>query len=123
MVSAMRIAVDGMVRATSGLNLRAGRGTNTAILAVLVKDALAWVVGAPVGDWVLVDVSGWTKDGVRLWTDEDERSTVKATLRAGSAGSVGDRPEQGGPEQGVWRRVTVRGYVSVGFVAVVDGPA
>lgn len=113
-MSAMRIAVDGMVRATTGLNLRAGRGTNTAILAVLVKDALAWVGGAPVGDWVLVDVSGWTNDGVRLWTDEDERSTVKATLR----GAGTDQPEQG-----VWRRVTVRGYVSVGFVAVVDGPA
>lgn len=117
----MRIAADGMVRASTGLNLRAGRGTNTAILAVLVKDALARVVGAPVGDWVLVDVSGWTNDGVRLWTDGDERSTVKATLRAGSVGPVrgasNDRPEQG-----VWRRVTVRGYVSMGFVTVVDGP-
>lgn len=106
----MRLAKGALARTTNGLNLRAGAGTQHSVVAVLKKDALLWAVEDPAAGWVRVEMNGWTQDGKTICFEDDELSGVKATKNASATA-------------GEWQAVTLAGYVSTGYLSVVDGPA
>ena len=115
----MKMTAGALARTTSDLNLRSEpRVTDGNIVAVLVKDALAWAVADPAGLWVKVRANGWTVDGKTLYFEADTRSGVKATVRQPAA-----LVYEGEPDPGGWRRASLVGYVSTGYLTVVDGPA
>ena len=95
----MKIAKGGLLRTTTGLNMRSSRGVQPDnLVAALVLDALLHPL----------------QDGVT-----DDRATVKATLK----GAVSRVVRTEGP----WSFVEIDGFVSYGpvskpYVAVVDGP-
>lgn len=114
----MVIDTGALLRTKSGLNMRtkAGATTSDTILAVLVKDALCWALTKPAGGWVKTTVRGWTLDGKALYFEPDERSGAKATVKKASALAYLAARE------GDWRYAEVSGFVSAGFLLVVDGP-
>lgn len=102
------IVSGSQVRTTANLNVRATPGG--ALVATLQADTLAQALGKPVDGWLRVISHGHTQDGLKLYSDPDSRSTLKAIVHgAGSAGA--------------WRAADVEGCVSVKHLAVVDGPA
>lgn len=112
----MVIAAGGQVRTTSGLNVRSvpvAPADN--ILATAVKDAILHPVAAPAGNWVKVELRGWTRDGQKLYFEPDERSGVKATVAQPAKLETVSEAEG-------WRFVRLAGYVSTGYVSVIDGP-
>ena len=111
----MKVATGGLVRTTSGLNFRAGRGTGHKLLAVLNLDALLHPLEDGTGSWLHARLYGWRhKDGADLYTDPDERAAKKARLTGGVPGVVS--------KDGEWNFVVLDGYVSSDYVTVVDGP-
>lgn len=111
----MKVAAGGLVRATSGLNFRAGRGTSHERLAVLVADALLHPLEGVVDGWVHARLYGWQlgKSGELLF-DPYATATKKATLTGGVVSVLA--------KEGEWNFVSLDGYVSAGYVVVVDGP-
>lgn len=111
----------GQVRTTSGLNLRVGAGTNHSSVAVLGKDVILHVLDVPHGGWLEVALMGWVSDDdpATVYSEPDARSSLKTASRSllKSAQVTEIRRE------GAWREVRVVGFVSTGFVVVVDGPA
>ena len=111
----MRVAAGGLVRATSGLNFRAGRGTNHERLAVLVKDVLLHSLEGIVDGWVYARLYGWQLGkSSELLFDPYATATKKATLTGGVATVVA--------KDGQWNLVTLDGYVSSKHIVAVDGP-
>lgn len=117
----MKIAKGGLLRTTTGLNMRSSRGVQQDnLVASLVLDVLLHPLQDGVTDWVQVRLLGW-RSGVskKLYSDPDDRSTVKATLK----GAVSRVAHTDGP----WSFVEIDGFVSYGpvnrpYVVVVDGP-
>lgn len=117
----MKIAAGGLVRTTTGLNLRSEpRVAAGNILATAAAGALLHPLGAPLtgsaNGWVQVEVWGWaTGVADRLYFEPDELSGVKARVIEPAALLAVSTT-------GAWRFVKLAGYVSTGFVSVVDGP-
>lgn len=101
----MKIIPGAILRATTGLNMRATPGG--AIVATLAAGALVEALGKPVDGWLRVAARGWTQDDKTLYTDTDTLAAVKAAVRSAAP----------------WRFVTVQGAVAVSHLEVVDGPA
>jgi hypothetical protein len=103
----MKMVKDGVVRATANLNLRSGPGASHPRLATIQRDVLAQVLADPAGGWVKVQVDGWaraSKPNV-VHCEPDERASVEATRAADD-----------------WQAVSLVGFVSTGYLVVVDGP-
>lgn len=113
----MNIAAGGQVRTTSGLNIRSAPAAPADnILATAVKDAILHVVASPAGNWVKVELRGWARaGGKQVYIEPDERGGVKATVA--QPGKLETVSEAEG-----WRFVRLAGYVSTGYVSVIDGP-
>lgn len=116
----MRMAEGGLVRTTSGLNLRVGAGTKHSSVAVVQKDVLLHVLGLPTsGGWVEVALMGWAEDGdpQKVYSEPDVRSSLDASFSLLKSAFVTEVRREG-----TWRELRVVGFVSTGFVVVVDGP-
>ncbi len=117
----MKIAKDGLLRTTTGLNMRSSRGVQQDnLVAALVMGALLHPLQDGVSDWVNVRVIGWHSSASnKLYSDPDARSTVKATLKGAVPAAI--------RTEGPWSFVKLDGFVSYGpadkpYVVVVDGP-
>ena len=115
----MKMAEGGLVRTTSGLNLRVGAGTMHSSVAVVQKDVLLHVLGLPVNGWVEVALQGWAEDGdpLKVFSEPDERSSLDASFSLLKSAFVTEVRREG-----TWRELRVVGFVSTGFLVVVDGP-
>lgn len=115
----MRMVEGGQVRTTSGLNLRVGAGTQHSSVAVVQKDVLLHVLGLPANGWVEVALMGWAEDGdpTRVYSEPDKRSSLDASFSLLKSAFVTEVRREG-----TWRELRVVGFVSTGFVVVVDGP-
>ena len=111
----------GEVRTTTGLHLRAAAGTQHGSVATLEPDVILHVLDVPHDGWVEVALMGWVADDdpatVYCWPDA--RSSLKTAKRSllKSAFVTEIRRE------GAWRELRIVGFVSTGFLVVVDGPA
>lgn len=115
----------GLARTTTGLNLRAGVGTQHSAVATLVADCLVHLLDEPHNGWVEVALWGWVNDRdlTQVYAEPDTRSAVKAKRSLlKSAYMVDVRRE------GEWREVNILGFVAIRdqrkvFLVVEDGPA
>ncbi|MCB0041922.1 MAG: SH3 domain-containing protein [Caldilinea sp.] len=116
----MRMVNGGEVRTTTGLNLRVAAGTNHSSVAVLGKDVILHVLDVPHDGWVEVALMGWVSDAdpATVYCEPDARSSLKTASRSllKSAFVTEIRRE------GAWRELRIVGFVSTGFLVVVDGP-
>ncbi len=110
----------GEVRTTTGLNLRAGAGTQHSSVAVVAKDVILHVLDVPRGGWVEVALQGWVADDdpATMYSEADARSSLKIASRSLLKSAFVTETRR----VGTWREVRVIGHVSTGFLVVVDGP-
>ena len=115
----MKMVEGGQVRTTTGLNLRVGAGTMHSSVAVVQKDVLLHVLGLPTNGWLEVALMGWAEDGdpTQVYSEPDKRSSLDASFSLLKSAFVTEVRRDG-----TWRELRVVGFVSTGFVVVVDGP-
>ena len=100
----MKLVVNAQAKTKSNLRLREGAGTSFATIAILQTDVIVVALESSVKNWVRVKVNGWTLDDKKIYSEPDERSSIKATRNK------------------TWKQVTLTGYVSTTYLTVIDGP-
>lgn len=102
----MRLAQGAVGRTKTGLRLRVGPGVDHEQVATLKAGVLVRLLADPASGWAQVEADGHTLDGKTIYSEPDATSSIDATRGAAQ-----------------WQAVTLTGYVSAGYLEVVDGPA